>query len=278
MRDNSEDTLSDFIRAAARTPLLTAAEEVDLAKRIERGDMAAKQRMVEANLRLVISIAKKYRGHGLDFLDLIQEGTIGLIRAVEKFDHRRGFKLSTYATPWIRQALNRALDDKSRTIRIPVHQSVQIRKIRAAEWRLTEAHHHDPTPEDLSEATGIEADEVVRLLEVSRPVASLNRPIGDGDEFEFGDLIADERSESPFEVAADALTSQATWHALDQLPYRQRRVLVGRFGLEGEPKTLEELAAAFDVTRERIRQIELAAVAAMRELGEAAGLREAVAA
>jgi RNA polymerase primary sigma factor len=271
--DPTTDGLALFLKGISRVRLLNASGEVALAKRIERGDLAAKQRMVEANLRLVVSIAKSYRNQGLPFLDLIQEGTIGLVRATEKFDHRRGFKFSTYATWWIRQAIARSLADKSRAIRMPVHVVEKLNKIRRAERSLVTSLSRDPTPTEVAELTGIDPEEASALLRAARPPLSLEKPVGDG-ESEFGALIADELAESPYERAVQALTNEALRTALESLSYRERRVLELRFGLgDACPRTLEEIGHTFSVTRERIRQIENKSLKKLQVLREAQALR-----
>ena len=228
------DSLQLFLKDIGKVRLLTAAEEVELAKRIERGDLAAKEKMVESNLRLVVSIAKNYRNQGLPFLDLIQEGTLGLVRAAEKFDYRKGFKFSTYATWWIRQAIARALADKARTIRIPVHVVEKLNKIGRAERKLVTELGREPTPEEIAEVTGIEPDEVDSIKRSAQAPVSLEKPVGDEEESEFGQFIADEKAESPFDRAADLLTKEALREALENLSYRERRVLELRYGLGGE--------------------------------------------
>src|ERR671918_896202 len=207
-QETTTDALQLFLREAGRHQLLTAAQEVELAKRIERGDMEAKERMIQSNLRLVVSIAKNYRNQGLPFLDLIQEGTLGLIRAVEKFDWRRGYKFSTYATWWIRQAVARALADKARTIRIPVHVVEKLNKIGRAERKLVTELGREPTPEEIAEVTGIDPEEVDQIKRSAQAPVSLEKPVGDEEESEFGQFIADEKAESPFERAADLLTKE----------------------------------------------------------------------
>jgi RNA polymerase primary sigma factor len=256
--DMTTDSLQLFLKDIGKVRLLTAQEEVDLARRIERGDLDAKQKMVESNLRLVVSIAKNYRNQGLPFLDLIQEGTLGLVRAAEKFDYRKGFKFSTYATWWIRQAIARALADKARTIRIPVHVVEKLNKIGRAERKLVTELGREPTPEEIAEVTGIEPDEVDSIKRSAQAPVSLEKPVGDEEESEFGQFIADERAESPYERAAEILTKEALREALENLSYRERRVLELRYGLGGEhPRTLDEVGRTFNVTRERrIRQIE----------------------
>jgi RNA polymerase primary sigma factor len=273
--DMTTDSLQLFLKDIGKVRLLTAAEEVELAKRIERGDLDAKQKMVESNLRLVVSIAKNYRNQGLPFLDLIQEGTLGLVRAAEKFDYRKGFKFSTYATWWIRQAIARALADKARTIRIPVHVVEKLNKIGRAERKLVTELGREPSPEEIAEVTGIEPEEVDSIKRSAQAPVSLEKPVGDEEESEFGQFIADERAESPFERAAELLTKEALKEALENLSYRERRVLELRYGLGGEhPRTLDEVGRTFNVTRERIRQIENQSLKKLQSLAEAQKLRE----
>ncbi len=273
--ESTTDALQLFLRETGRHPLLTAAQEVELAKKIERGDHQAKQRMIQSNLRLVVSIAKNYRNQGLPFLDLIQEGTLGLVRAAEKFDYRKGFKFSTYATWWIRQAIARALADKARTIRIPVHVVEKLNKIGRAERTLVTELGREPTPEEIAEVTGIDPEEVDSIKRSAQAPVSLEKPVGDEEESEFGQFIADEKAESPFDRAADLLTKEALKEALENLSYRERRVLELRYGLGGEhPRTLDEVGRTFNVTRERIRQIENQSLKKLQQLGEAQKLRE----
>jgi RNA polymerase primary sigma factor len=273
--DMTTDSLQLFLKDIGKVRLLTAQEEVDLAKRIERGDLDAKQKMVESNLRLVVSIAKNYRNQGLPFLDLIQEGTLGRVRAAEKFDYRKGFKFSTYATWWIRQAIARALADKARTIRIPVHVVEKLNKIGRAERKLVTELGREPTPEEIAEVTGIDPEEVDQIKRSAQAPVSLEKPVGDEEESEFGQFIADEKAESPFERAADLLTKEALREALENLSYRERRVLELRYGLGGEhPRTLDEVGRTFNVTRERIRQIENQSLKKLQSLAEAQKLRE----
>jgi RNA polymerase primary sigma factor len=275
--DGTTDSLTLFLKEIGRVRLLTAQQEVYLAKRIERGDLDAKQKMVESNLRLVVSIAKNYRNQGLPFLDLIQEGTIGLVRAAEKFDYRKGFKFSTYASWWIRQAIARALADKSRTIRIPVHIFERLNKIGRAERKLVTGFGREPTAEEIAEVTGIEPEEVESIRRSARAPISLEKPVGDDEQSEFGRLIADEQAESPYERAVEILTKEALREALQNLSYRERRVLELRYGLGGKhPCTLEELARTFNVTRERIRQIENHSLKKLERLREAQQLRDNV--
>jgi RNA polymerase primary sigma factor len=267
--DTTTDSLQLFLKGVGKLPLLTRPQELALAKRIERGEFDAKQKMVESNLRLVVSYAKNYRNQGLPFLDLIQEGTIGLMRAAEKFDYRKGFKFSTYATWWIRQALARALADKSRTIRIPVHIGEKLRKIRAAERRLVVELGREPTVDEIAVATGVGPADVRSIRKSAQTPLSLEMRVGDDEESEFGQFIADEAAESPYERAAEILTSDALREALENLSYRERRVLELRYGLNGEhPRTLDQLGRTFNVTRERIRQIEDKALRKLQALAE----------
>ena len=271
----SADSLQLFLKDVGKVDLLTAAQEVELAKRIEKGDHRAKQEMVEANLRLVVSIAKRYRNQGLPFLDLIQEGTIGLVRAAEKFDWRKGYKFSTYATWWIRQAVARALADKGRTIRMPVHVVEKLNKIVRSERKLRGELCREPLPVEIAIDLDLPLDEVEQILRTSQAPVSLEKPVGDEEESEFGQFIADERAESPYERAAEILTKEALREALENLSYRERRVLELRYGLGGEhPRTLDEVGRTFNVTRERIRQIENQSLKKLQQLGEAQKLRE----
>ena len=264
------DGLQLFLRGIGKVRLLSAEEEVDLAKRIWRGDLDAKQKMVESNLRLVVSIAKNYRNQGLPFLDLIQEGTVGLIRGAEKFDYRKGFKFSTYATWWIRQAISRSLADKARTIRMPVHIVEKLNKIGRAERKLVTGLGREPTTEEIAEVTGIEPDEVDSIKRLAQAPISLEKPVGDADQSEFGQFIADEQAESPYDRAAESLAHEALRKALENLGYRERRVLELRYGLNGEhPRTLDEVRRTFNVTRERIRQIEHHSLTKLQKLHEA---------
>jgi RNA polymerase primary sigma factor len=272
----SLDSLRLYLRSIGRVALLTAEQEVSLAKRIERGDMAAKQAMVEANLRLVVSIAKGYLGRGLTFLDLIQEGSLGLIRAVEKFDYRRGYKFSTYATWWIRQAVTRAIADKGRTIRIPVHMVEKLNKVVHVERQLVQSLGREPSPEEIASELDCTPREVRDILRMSQQPISLEKPIGDEEESELGDFVEDQTAESPFELAAENLRKENVHRALAALPQREREVIEMRFGLTGgRPRTLEEVGRAFNVTRERIRQIENHTLKKLESLPEAQRLRDA---
>ena len=269
----SLDSLRLYLREIGKVPLLTADQEIYLAKRIERGDMAAKTQMTEANLRLVVSIAKGYLGRGLSFLDLIQEGSLGLIRAVEKFDYRKGFKFSTYATWWIRQAVTRAIADKARTIRIPVHMVEKLNKVVHIERQLVQRLGREPRPEEIAEELEITTDEVREILRMAQLPVSLEKPIGE-EESSLGDFVPDESAESPFDTASLSLRREDVEHALMALPERERKVIELRFGLSGEqPCTLEEVGRAFGVTRERIRQIENNTLKKLEALPEAQGLK-----
>jgi RNA polymerase primary sigma factor len=271
----SLDALRLYLRSIGRVELLTAAEEIALAKRIERGDMSAKRHMVEANLRLVVSIAKGYLGRGLGFLDLIQEGSLGLIRAVEKFDYRRGYKFSTYATWWIRQAVTRAIADKARTIRIPVHMVEKLNRVTHVERQLVQRMGREPEPAEIAAELDITVREVRDILRVAQMPVSLEKPVGDEEESELGDFVADDRTEEPFDTATERLQREDIQRALDALPERERQVIELRYGLRGhEPLTLEEVGRAFGVTRERIRQIENNTLKKLKQLPEAQRLRE----
>jgi RNA polymerase primary sigma factor len=274
-REASTDTLQLFLKDIGRVPLLTAAQEVELAKRIERGDLAAKRSMVESNLRLVVSIAKNYRNQGLPFVDLIQEGTIGLVRAAEKFDYRKGFKFSTYATWWIRQAVARALADKARTIRMPVHVVEKVNKIGRAERKLTTELGREPTSLEIAEELELEHDEVDHLRRTSIAPVSLEKPVGDEEDSELGHFLADDSVRPPDEAADTAIREEVLQRVLGMLSYRERRILELRYGLNGEqPRTLDEVGKAFNVTRERIRQIENQGLKKLRALALAAQLRD----
>jgi RNA polymerase primary sigma factor len=271
------DPLQLFMTAIGKRALLTAAEEVELAKRIEGGDHRAKQEMVEANLRLVVSIAKKYRNQGLPFLDLIQEGTIGLVRATEKFDHRLGFKFSTYATWWIRQAVVRGLADKARTIRIPVHVVENLHKIVHAERALRAELHRDPTPAEIAGETDLPVGQVEQIRRTAQIPVSLEMPVGDEDDAELGHFLIDENTPMPEVATQTVFRKAALASCLDTLDARQRRVLELRYGLDGgHPHTLEEIGSLINLTRERVRQIENQSLRKLGALAEAQQLRDAV--
>ena len=274
-REVTTDSLQLFLKDIGKVDLLTAAQEVELAKRIERGEHRAKQEMVEANLRLVVSIAKKYRNQGLPFLDLIQEGTIGLVRAAEKFDHRKGFKFSTYATWWIRQAVARALADKARTIRMPVHIVEKLNKIVRSERKLRAELGREPTSVEIGRDVELEPDEVEQIRRSSQAPVSLEKPVGDEEESEFGHFLTDETEPLPEEVAEVELRKATLQRVLDTLSARERRVLELRYGLNGEhPRTLDEVGKTFNVTRERIRQIENQSLKKLRALADSVALKD----
>ncbi len=269
------DALQLFLKDIGKVPLLTAAQEVELAKRIERGDHGAKQAMVEANLRLVVSIAKRYRNQGLPFLDLIQEGTIGLVRAAEKFDYRKGFKFSTYATWWIRQAVARAIADKGRTIRMPVHVVEKLNRILRAERKLRAEKGREPSIEEIARDVDMSIDEVEHIRRSAQTPVSLEKPVGDDDESEFGHFLADDSTPLPDELAETTLQREALRNILGSLSERERKVLELRYGLDGnQPRTLDEVGRAFNVTRERIRQIEHQGLKKLRALADAARVRD----
>ena len=268
------DSLQMFLNEIGRYPLLNAAEEVALAKKVERGDRAAKERMINCNLRLVVHIAKRYRGHGVPFGDLIQDGVIGLNRAVEKFDYRKGFKFSTYATWWIRQAVQRSVAGQARTIRVPTHVHERRQTLNRHARKLEPQLGRPPTPEELAQSTGLALRHVEEALSVAEARASLNSPVGDEDA-ELGDLFADENAESPEESAEDALRARAVREALAELPEREARILELRFGLDGEPQSLEAIGRELHITRERVRQLE---AQAMAKLGNRLGAEELLAA
>src|SRR5881275_1965894 len=274
----STDALQLFLKDVGKIDLLTAAQEVGLAKRIERGDHRAKQEMVEANLRLVVSIAKRYRNQGLPFLDLIQEGTIGLVRAAEKFDHRKGFKFSTYATWWIRQAVARALADKARTIRMPVHVVEKLNKIVRSERKLQAELGREPTSAEIGKDLELTTAEVEQIHRSAQTPVSPEKPVGDEEESEFGHFLTDENQELPDEAAEVTMRKETLEKILHTLSSRQRRVLELRFGLDGQPpRTLDEVGRTFNVTRERIRQIENQSLKKLRGLADAAKLGAAAA-
>ena len=273
----SLDSLRLYLRSIGKVELLTAQQEVELAKRIERGDMLAKRDMVEANLRLVVSIAKGYLGRGLGFLDLIQEGSLGLIRAVEKFDYRRGYKFSTYATWWIRQAVTRAIADKARTIRIPVHMVEKLNRVAYVERQLVQNLGREPEPAEIAAELRWSVSDVRDILRVAQLPVSLEKPVGDEEESELGDFVADEAVAEPFEEASEHIQKEGVRRALDTLPERERQVIELRYGLTGlEPLTLEEVGRTFGVTRERIRQIENNTLKKLESLPEAQGLKDCV--
>ncbi len=257
----SIDPVRQYLREIGRVPLLTAEEEIELAKRYEKGDKKPKDKLTESNLRLVVSIAKKYIGRGLSLLDLIQEGNQGLIRAVEKYDWRKGFKFSTYATWWIRQAITRAIADQARTIRIPVHMVETINKLYRTSRRLMQELGREPTPEEIGEQLELDPDRVREIFKIAQETTSLEKPVGEDEESFLGDFIPDETTLSPVDQASKQLLKDHLEEVLDTLSDREKKVLKLRFGLDGrKPMTLEEVGKVFGVTRERIRQIEANAI------------------
>jgi RNA polymerase primary sigma factor len=274
--DPSVDSLRLYLRSIGRVDLLTAEQEVELAKRIERGDDRAKQHMVEANLRLVVSIAKNHVGRGLTLLDLIQEGSLGLIRAVEKFDYRRGYKFSTYATWWIRQAVSRAVADKARTIRIPVHMVERLNTVTNTERQLVQKLGREPEPHEIAAELKWPVSEVRELMRFAQQPVSLEKSVGDQEDSELIDLVEDKTAESPDEAAVESIQRETIWRALSMLSDRDRRVIEMRFGLDGrKPATLDEVAAELGLTRERVRQIEHSSLKQLKRLPEAISLRSA---
>jgi RNA polymerase primary sigma factor len=275
LASQTTDPLQLFLNELRRYPLLTAAEEVELAKRIEKGDFEAKERMINANLRLVVSIAKKYQGHDLSLLDLIQEGMFGLIRATEKFDWRRGYKFSTYATLWIRQALQRGVENKSRTIRIPVHIAQRERKIARAHRELSARLGREPTDVEIAKVAGLPLEHVEDVREAARAVTSLDRPVGEDGDTAFGDLLPSE-GPGPEEEVHVSLRHETVRRAIDGLPERQREVVKLRFGIEGDgPTPLREAGRRLGMSPERVRQVENEALARLAATGELEALREA---
>jgi len=268
------DPVRMYLKEIGRVPLLTAEQEVSLAKRIERGDIRGKHELTESNLRLVVSIAKRYHTDGMSFLDLIQEGNLGLIRAVEKFDYRKGHKFSTYATWWIRQAITRAIADKARTIRIPVHMVEKINKLIRVQRQLLQDMGREPLPQEIAREMSMAEAEIREILRISQTTVSLETPIGEEEDSELGDFIEDEEAVRSFDAVASQLDKDTVTEALNSLPYRERKVIELRFGLKGEhPRTLEEVARRFGVTRERIRQIEAKALAKLQATEKARRLR-----
>jgi RNA polymerase primary sigma factor len=271
--DPATDALQLFLKEIGRVDLLTAVQEVELAKRIERGDHRAKQEMVEANLRLVVSIAKRYRNQGLPFLDLIQEGTIGLVRAAEKFDHRKGFKFSTYATWWIRQAVARALADKGRTIRMPVHVVEKLHRIRNTERRLRAERGREPSSAEIAFELEMTVEEVEQIRGVAQAPDSLDQPVGDDGAVELGQLLADVSRPLPDEECDSTLRQEALRRILGTLPQRERQILELRYGLDGKHRcTLDEVGRVLDLSRERIRQLEVTSLRKLEALARAENL------
>ena len=260
-----DDPVRMYLKEIGKVPLLSAEEEVELAMRMEAGDEYAKQKLVEANLRLVVSIAKKYVGRGMLFLDLIQEGNLGLMKAVDKFDYRKGYKFSTYATWWIRQAITRSIADQARTIRIPVHMVETINKLIRVSRQLLQENGREPTPDEIAEEMGISVEKVREILKIAQEPVSLETPIGEEEDSHLGDFIPDEDAPAPAEAAAFSMLKEQLVEVLDTLTDREQKVLKLRFGLEdGRARTLEEVGKEFDVTRERIRQIEAKALRKLR--------------
>jgi len=271
----TNDPVRMYLKEIGKVPLLTAEEEVSLAKRIERRDMDAKRKLIEANLRLVVSIAKRYVGRGMLFLDLIQEGNLGLIRAVEKFDYRKGYKFSTYATWWIRQAITRAIADQARTIRIPVHMVETINKLIRVQRQLLQDIGREPTPEEIATEMGTTPQKVREILKISQEPVSLETPIGEEEDSQLGDFIEDEDATMPVEAVSEIMQKEELSQVLGTLTHRERKVIELRFGLKGEhPRTLEEVGQKFGVTRERIRQIEAKTLAKLKSYRDSQRLRD----
>jgi RNA polymerase primary sigma factor len=271
----TNDPVRMYLKEIGKVPLLTAEEEVSLAKRIERHEMEAKRKLIEANLRLVVSIAKRYVGRGMLFLDLIQEGNLGLIRAVEKFDYRKGYKFSTYATWWIRQAITRAIADQARTIRIPVHMVETINKLIRVQRQLLQDIGREPTPEEIAHEMGTTAQKVREILKISQEPVSLETPIGEEEDSQLGDFIEDEDATMPVEAVSEIMQKEELNMVLGTLTHRERKVIELRFGLKGEhPRTLEEVGQKFGVTRERIRQIEAKTLAKLKAYRDSQRLRD----
>lgn len=270
-----EDPVRMYLKEIGKVPLLSAEEEIKLAQRMEEGDEDAKKRLAEANLRLVVSIAKRYVGRGMLFLDLIQEGNLGLIKAVEKFDYRKGYKFSTYATWWIRQAITRAIADQARTIRIPVHMVETINKVKKVSSQLLHENGHEPSAEEIAERLDMPVDKVREIMRVAQEPVSLETPIGEEEDSHLGDFIPDEEAPVPAEAASQTLLKEQLADVLKTLTPREEKVLRLRFGLEdGRPRTLEEVGKEFNVTRERIRQIEAKALRKLRHPSRSKKLRD----
>lgn len=270
-----DDPVRMYLKEIGKVPLLTADEEIEIAKRLEEGDESAKQKLAEANLRLVVSIAKRYVGRGMLFLDLIQEGNLGLIKAVEKFDYRKGFKFSTYATWWIRQAITRAIADQARTIRIPVHMVETINKLIRVSRQLLQEYGREPTPEEIAKEMGISESKVREIIKIAQEPVSLETPIGEEEDSHLGDFIPDDDAPAPAEAASFTLMKEQLMDVLDTLTPREEKVLRLRFGLDdGHQRTLEEVGKEFNVTRERIRQIEAKALRKLRHPSRSKKLRD----
>src|SRR5688500_10993042 len=269
------DSIRMYLAEIGRVRLLTHADEIRLAKGIARGDKRCKDKLVEANLRLVVSIAKKYRNRGVSFLDLIQEGNLGLIRAAEKFDHSKGYKFSTYATWWIRQAITRAIADKGRTIRIPVHMVEKVNKYHRTHRRMIQTLGREPSEEEIAHELGVFVEEIQRLQEISQRSISLATPVGDDDSSELGDFLEDAGSVTPTDAVSESLLKAHLREALDELPERERQIIELRFGMKDDrPRTLEEVGREFDITRERVRQIQMKTLNLLREQRRPQNLRE----
>ena len=274
-RGNAEDPVRMYLKEIGRIPLLSSEEEIELAKRMEEGDEEAKKKLSEANLRLTVSIAKRYSGRGMQFLDLIQEGNLGLIKAVEKFDYRKGYKFSTYATWWIRQSITRAIADQARTIRIPVHMVETMNRVNRTSRRLLQEYGREPTPEEIAEAMNLPVERVLEISKISQEPVSLETPIGEEEDSHLGDFIQDEHIPVPADEAAHTLLREQLEKVMDTLSEREQKVLALRFGLEdGKPHTLEEDGREFQVTRERIRQIEAKALRKLRHPTRSRKLRD----
>lgn len=274
-RGNAEDPVRMYLKEIGRIPLLSSEEEIELAKRMEEGDEEAKKKLSEANLRLTVSIAKRYSGRGIQFLDLIQEGNLGLIKAVEKFDYRKGYKFSTYATWWIRQSITRAIADQARTIRIPVHMVETMNRVNRTSRRLLQEYGREPTPEEIAEAMNLPVERVLEISKISQEPVSLETPIGEEEDSHLGDFIQDEHIPVPADEAAHTLLREQLEKVMDTLSEREQKVLALRFGLEdGKPHTLEEVGREFQVTRERIRQIEAKALRKLRHPTRSRKLRD----
>lgn len=274
-RGNAEDPVRMYLKEIGKIPLLSSEEEIELAKRMEEGDEEAKKRLSEANLRLTVSIAKRYSGRGMQFLDLIQEGNLGLIKAVEKFDYRKGYKFSTYATWWIRQAITRAIADQARTIRIPVHMVETMNRVNRTSRRLLQEYGREPTPEEIAEVMNLPVERVLEISKISQEPVSLETPIGEEEDSHLGDFIQDEHIPVPADEAAHTLLREQLEMVMDTLSEREQKVLALRFGLEdGKPHTLEEVGREFQVTRERIRQIEAKALRKLRHPTRSRKLRD----
>ncbi len=272
---NIDDPVRMYLKEIGKVPLLTAAEEVEIAQRMAEGDEEAKQQLAEANLRLVVSIAKRYVGRGMLFLDLIQEGNLGLIKAVEKFDYRKGYKFSTYATWWIRQAITRAIADQARTIRIPVHMVETINKLIRVNRQLLQEYGRDPRPDEIAKEMGISEEKVREIIKIAQEPVSLETPIGEEEDSHLGDFIPDDDAPAPAEVVAGTLLKEQLMDVLDTLTPREEKVLRLRFGLDdGKARTLEEVGREFSVTRERIRQIEAKALRKLRHPSRSKKLKD----